>query len=88
MLVVRDGYDHGVHILAVQDLAITARCGYLLLHGLLSRLVTAVIKIAHRDTFDARHRERRLQKFASTCARADRGKSDAITRRYGAAGAP
>ena len=88
MLMVGDRNDHRVHILAVQDLFITARCRDLLLHGFLRRLVPAVVKVAHRDAFHARHRQGRIEKLASARARANGCESDAIARCYRAARAP
>ncbi len=83
MLVVGDGHNHRVHIFAIENLVIIARCRNLLLHGLLTRFMPAVIEIADRDAFDARHRERCLQQLASARACADRSKSNPVARRYG-----
>ena len=88
MLMIGDGHNHRVHIFAVEDLLVAASRRDLLLHGLLSRFVPAVIEIADCDTLYAGYGERRLQQLASAGARSYRGKSDAIARRNGTASAP
>ena len=60
----------------------------MLLHGLLSRFVAAIVEIADGDALDAGHGERRLQQLTAAGARSDRGKSDTVAGRNGAASAP
>src|ERR1700678_4569437 len=88
MLVVRNSYNHGIYIFAVEDFSVAAGRRDCLLHSLLSRLMPAVVEIAYRNAFNARHGQRGCQQFASAGARSYRSESHAITGCHGAARGP
>jgi hypothetical protein len=88
MLVIGDGHDHCIDILAVEYLAVMARCGYLLLHGLLPGFMTAIVKVAHGDALDTRHGERCGEQFATARAGANRGETNPVAGRNRLTSAP
>ena len=88
MLVVGDSHNDCVHILAIQNLPIMARRWNLLLQGLLSGFMPAVIEIAHCHALDARDQQRCFEQLASSRARANSCKTHSIARCYRGGCAP
>src|SRR5581483_2400521 len=79
VLMIRNGDDDRVNILAVQNLLVVAGGGDNLLYRLLRRLVTRVIQVANCHAFNARHQERRLQQFTAAHAGADGCEAHRVT---------